>query len=154
MIPGLDIHLYSKKFRSRLRLENFTSSKTRLFQHFVCYMCVTKEHIILSYKSLFVSFWAIPHITSIPIRLYYTPTPVYISFILLFSHALFYDIIIMLSNRYPATGGGERYKHFNTFCLWQLYHMHFLFAIYAIYFFNVFLLLIRKAPENQGFPRF
>lgn len=117
MIPGLDIHLYSKKFRSRLRLENFTSSKTRLFQHFVCYMCVTKEHIILSYKSLFVSFWAIPHITSIPIRLYYTPTPVYISFILLFSHALFYDIIIMLSNRYPATGGGERYKHFN-----YLYH--------------------------------
>ena len=109
MIPGLDIHLYSKKFRSRLRLENFTSSKTRLFQHFVCYMCVTKEHIILSYKSLFVSFWAIPHITSIPIRLYYTPTPVYISFILLFSHALFYDIIIMLSNRYPATGGGEVY---------------------------------------------
>ena len=78
MIPGLDIHLYSKKFRSRLRLENFTSSKTRLFQHFVCYMCVTKEHIILSYKSLFVSLWVIPHITSIPIHLYYTPTPVYI----------------------------------------------------------------------------
>ncbi len=123
MIPGLDIHLYSKKFRSRLRLENFTSSKTRLFQHFVCYMCVTKEHIILSYKSLFVSFWAIPHITSIPIRLYYTPTPVYISFILLFSHALFYDIIIMLSNRYPATGGGELHGYCNLVsCL--LYGKH------------------------------
>ena len=128
MIPGLDIHLYSKKFRSRLRLENFTSSKTRLFQHFVCYMCVTKEHIILSYKSLFVSFWAIPHITSIPIRLYYTPTPVYISFILLFSHALFYDIIIMLSNRYPATGGGESFE-FDTFvscllCGWCSLPLH------------------------------
>ena len=123
MILGLDIHLYSKKFRSRLRLENFTSSKTRLFQHFVCYMCVTKEHIILSYKSLFVSFWAIPHITSIPIRLYYTPTPVYISFILLFSHALFYDIILTLSNRYPTTGGGEPHGYYNLVsCL--LYGKH------------------------------
>ena len=64
-----------------------------------------------------VSFWAIPHITSIPIRLHHTPTQVYISFILLFSYALFYDMLIMLSNRYPATGGGERYKHFN-----YLYH--------------------------------
>ena len=25
----------------------------------------------------------------------------------------------------------------NLFCLWQLYHMRFLFAIYSIYFFNV-----------------
>ena len=50
MIPGLDIHLYSKKFRSRLRLENFTSSKTRLFQHFVCYMCYERTHYTIVQK--------------------------------------------------------------------------------------------------------
>ena len=34
-----------------------------------------------------------------------------------FQSVLFYAIILLLSNRNPATGGGERYRHFN-----YLYH--------------------------------
>ena len=129
----------------------------------MCYKCVTKEHTILFCKSLFVFFRMILHITRPPGIFLSYPTPVYISFMLLFSHALFYDILIMLLPSIWQQKGGTatslglctvkmqkgspRYSQYRglslvldtyfVLCLWQLYHMHFLFAIYSIYFFNV-----------------
>ena len=37
--------------------------------------------------------------------------------IIVYTNILFRVILILLSTQYPATGGGERYKHFN-----YLYH--------------------------------
>ena len=83
-IPGFDICLCRKSIRKRFafsrfapdyRLENCSLCKIRLFQRFVCYKCVTKEHTILFCKSLFIFFRMIPHLIRLPRHVYITPPP-------------------------------------------------------------------------------
>lgn len=91
--------------RLELRLENYTSRKIRLSQHFVCYMCVTKKHAALFCKSLFCFLLgdSAPYQTTLHVCIIPLP-PVYISS-KVFSYTLFYDILITLLLPNLATEG-------------------------------------------------
>ena len=90
IFPGFDIFVEIVSLEtSDYRLENYTSRKIRLSQHFVRYMCVTKKHATLFCKSLFVFFWVIPHLTRPPHIFVLYPYPgIY------FNYSLFAHIVL------------------------------------------------------------
>ena len=72
---GFVVFSFVSSLDRKIRLENWVPCKTRLFQRFVCYKCVTKEHTILFCKSLFIFFQMIPHLIRPPRHVYIIPPP-------------------------------------------------------------------------------
>ena len=108
------------RFAPDYRLENYASRKIRLSEYFVCYMCVTKKHSTLFWKSLFVFFWVIPHLTRPPHMFVLYPYPgIYFKYSLFVRIVLCYNCYVVQ----PIPGNGRRWslhgehRHFFSYLL-------------------------------------